>query len=99
VLERVVDDAADVLVLEPVDHPLAVALADHQPRPAKVPEVMRERALLDVELIAESADVCRALLVEAREHGEAHWMRHAGQQIDSALQDKRTSLFGHDHLT
>jgi hypothetical protein len=78
--ERVGHDAPDMVVVEPVDDPPALALSDDQPSVSELAEVVRQAALSDGQFGLKCLDVGGPLAVQPVEDGEPDRMRHAREQ-------------------
>jgi hypothetical protein len=84
-LKRVLDDASDVRIEQPVDDALAMSLADNQTGAAEVPQVVRQRALLHVQFAPKRADVRRPNPMQSSQDSKSHGVRHAREQVDRSF--------------
>ena len=90
-LQCVLDDAAHVLVLKPVRHPLPFALADHEPSAARRWRRWWDSALCSTASSSRKrAHVRGPLPVQADQDGQAHRVGHASQEVYSAFEGERS---------
>ena len=80
---RLLHQRSDVLVMELVEHPAAVATADHQSEVAKYAELMGDRRALHLKGLGELVDRAAALIKPARIR-EGGWKSPANACIVSA---------------